>query len=82
MFCENLTKHINTLCAHITIIRLSSVFTVAVGSTHMYCTGLALTAVSGHYSGQLTNNLSLVLRLGMRGAVPRLVHTPAVAVHY
>ena len=48
----------------------------------MYCTSeLALTSVSGHYRGQgmkLATHLRLVLRLGMHGAVPRLVHTPAV----
>ena len=48
----------------------------------MYCTlRLALTSVSGHYSGQgvkLTTHLCIVLRLGMRGAVPGLLHTPAV----
>jgi hypothetical protein len=48
----------------------------------MYCTSrLALTSVSGNYSGQgvkLTTHLRLLLRLGMRGAVPRIVHTPAV----
>ena len=54
----------------------------AVRSTHMYCTArLALTSVSGHYSGQgekLTTHLRIVLRLGMRGAVPLIVHTPAI----
>jgi len=48
----------------------------------MYCTArLVLTSVSGHYSGQgvkLTTHLRIVLRLGMRGAVPRIVYTPAV----
>ena len=48
----------------------------------MYCTArLVLTSVSGHYSGQgvkLTTHLRIVLRLGMRGALPRLLHTPAV----
>jgi hypothetical protein len=48
----------------------------------MYCTArLALTSVSGHYSGQgekLTTHLRLVLKLGMHGALPRIVHTPAV----
>jgi len=48
----------------------------------MYCTSrLVLTSVSGHYRGQgvkLTTHLRLVLKLGIRGAVPRIVHTPAV----
>ena len=69
------------MCTHHHHLPVVSLTTVAVGSTHMYCTGLVLTVVSGHYSGQsvlLTTNLSLVLRLGRRGAVPRLVHTPAV----
>jgi len=38
----------------------------------MYCTKLVLTSVSGHYSGQgvkLKNHLSIVLRIGMHGAV-------------
>jgi len=42
---------------------------------------LVLTSVSGHYIGQgvkLTTNLRQILRLWLRGAVPRLVHTPAV----
>jgi len=56
--------------------------TSAVRSTHMNCTAtLALTSVSGHYSGQsekLTTHLRLVLKLGMRGAVSGLLHTPAV----
>jgi hypothetical protein len=48
----------------------------------MYCTSWpALTSVSGHYSRKgvkLTTNLRVVMSLGMRGALPRLVHTPAV----
>ena len=47
----------------------------------MYCTKLALTSVSGHYSGQavkMATHLRVMLRLGIRGAVPRLVHMPAV----
>jgi hypothetical protein len=48
----------------------------------MYCTSrFALTSVSGHYSGQgvtLATLLRLLLRLGMRGTVPRLLYTPAV----
>ena len=52
--------------------------------THLLHVRLALTFVSGHYSGQgvkLTNHLRIVLRVGMRGALPRLFHTPAVIEH-
>lgn len=55
---------------------------------HTYCTSRrALTSVNGHYRGQgvkQSTNLRLLLRLGMRGVVPRIVHSPAVItiVHY
>ena len=73
------------MCTHQHHLPVVCLTTIAVRSAHIYCTsGLALTPVSGHYSGQgvkLTNHLRVVLRVGMRGALPRLLHTPAVIQH-
>jgi hypothetical protein len=70
------------VCTHQHHLPVVCLTTGAVRSTHMYCTlVLTLTSVSGHYSSQgvkLTTHLRIVLMLGMGGALPRIVHTPAI----
>ena len=81
VFCDNLTKNVNTPFAHIAIICLTSV-SLQVLSEAYACTALQglpwLLLVDTTGVVKLASNLRLVLRLGMIGAVPRLVHTPDV----